>query len=165
MISDLPFNNSSVNTENVKDLMKWDIQNWLPNYNLLRMDKLSMAHSLEVRLPYLNRSFSETCLRLPLKDIMSLFVRKKILRKFAYKKLNLDFLAAYRKKHPFTFKDNLFKKRREFILDHLNVSFARNFGINFAELEKKLHCGENDLKNQKQLTALLNLSVWHQKFF
>ena len=154
-----------IHTGNLKDLMKWDIQNWLPNYNLLRMDKLSMAHSVEVRLPYLNRSFAETCLKLPLKDIISLFVRKKILRKFAYRKLNLDFQTAYRKKHPFTFKDSFFKKYREFLLDHLNISFARDFGIDFLELQKKLNCNENDLKNQKQLTALLNLSVWHQEFF
>ena len=156
---------SLVNTRNLKDLMKWDILNFLPNYNLLRMDKLSMAHSLEVRVPYLNRSFAETCLQLPLEDIISVFIRKKILRKFAYKKLNMDFQTAYRKKHPFTFKANRFKKYREFLMDHLNPSFAGDFGINFLELKKRLDCREHNLKNQKQLTALLNLAVWHKEFF
>lgn len=151
--------------ENLKELMIWDIQNWLPNYNLLRIDKLSMAHSLEVRVPYLNRNFAEACLNLPIKDIMSIFVRKKILRKFAYKKANLDFQTAYRKKHPFTFKDNQHKKYREFSMDHLNGSFVQNFGINSSELIKKLSSHENNLKSQKQLTSLLNLSIWHKEFF
>ena len=156
---------SSKKIGSLKDLMEWDIQNWLPNYNLLRIDKLSMAHSLEVRVPYLNRSFTETCLRLPLKDIISIFMRKKILRKFAYRQLNLDFQTAYRKKHPFTFKDNLFKKYREFLMDHLDKSFIENLGINSIELKKRLNIRENNLKNQKQLTALLNLAVWHKEFF
>lgn len=160
-LSDTPL----VNTGNLKDLMKWDILNFLPNYNLLRIDKLSMAHSLEVRVPYLNRSFAETCLQLPLEDLISVFIRKKVLRKFAYRKLNMDFQTAYRKKHPFTLKANLFKKYREFLMDHLNPSFAGDFGINFPELKKMLNCEEYDLKNQKQLTALLNLSVWHKEFF
>lgn len=166
LIPDLsPSDNFSINIRNLKELMRWDILNFLPNYNLLRMDKLSMAHSLEVRLPYLNRSFAETCLKLPLEDIISVFIRKKILRKFAYRKLNIDFQTAYRKKHPFTFKANLFKKYREFLMDHLNRSFAEDFGINFSELKKRLDRDGNDLKNQKQLTALLNLAVWHKEFF
>ena len=166
LIPDLMIPESSPNKiRNLKDLMKWDIQNWLPNYNLLRTDKLSMAHSLEVRVPYLNRRFAETCLRLPLKDIISIFMRKKILRKFAYRQLNLDFKTAYRKKHPFTFKDNLFKKYREFLMDHLDKSFAENLSINPIELKKQINIKENNLKNQKQLTALLNLAIWHKEFF
>ena len=167
LIPDLPLPAETIptNTSNLKDLMKWDIQNWLPNYNLLRIDKLSMAHSLEVRVPYLNRSFAEICLRLPLKDILSIFMRKKILRKFAYRKVNIDFQTAYRRKHPFTLKANQFKKYRGFLTDHLNRSFAKNLGINVLELEKLIAKRADSLKNQKQLTSLLNLALWHEEFF
>ena len=155
----------SLQTGNLKKLMEWDIQNWLPNYNLLRIDKLSMAHSLEVRVPYLNRNFAEVCLNLPLEDIISIFMRKKILRKFAYRKLKLDFQTAYRRKHPFTFKDNRFKKHKELLMDYLNEAFVKNFGINSSEFQKLINSKEHNLKSQKQLTALLNLSVWHKEFF
>lgn len=150
----------------LKDLMYFDIQNWLPNYNLLRIDKLSMAHSLEVRVPYLNVDFANFTFHLPEKDIISFFIGKKILRKFAYKKSYLDLKTSYRKKHPFTFKEmNLYgKKYREFIQDHLDESFRKTWQINPKMLNNLLKDNEDTL-SQKQLTSLLHLSIWTKEFF
>ena len=118
-------------TSSLKDLLIFDIQNWLANYNLLRIDKLSMAHSLEARVPYLNLSFASFCLSLPERDILSFGIRKKILREFAQKKSALDFKTAYRKKHPFTFKEMTVYDDSyiEFIQDHLDESFRKKWDI------------------------------------
>ena len=154
------------NTDSLKDIIYFDIQNWLSNYNLLRIDKLSMAHSLEVRVPYLNLDFVTCCLNLPEKDIISLFTRKKILRKAAYKESLLDFKTSYRRKHPFTLKEtDLYKKKyREFIRDHLDDSFRKKWHIDSKALNRLLNEGNEYLEVQKQITSLLNLSIWTKEF-
>ena len=153
--------------QSLKDLIKFDLENWLPNYNLLRIDKLSMAHSLEVRVPYLNLDFVNACLNLPQTDIISLFVRKKILRTFSYKESYLDFKTSYRKKHPFTIKeDKVYKKEyKDFIGDHLDSSFRKKWNINTKALDRLLNKDLQYLENQKQITSLLNLSIWTKSFF
>ena len=150
----------------LKDLMLFDIQNWLPNYNLLRIDKLSMAHSLEVRVPYLNLDFAAFCMGLPEQDIISLFRSKKILREFAYKESLLDFKTSYRKKHPFTFKEkNVYgKKYREFTRDHLDESFRKKWNIRTEAINRLLGESNEYLNIQKQITSLLHLSIWTKEF-
>ena len=155
----------------LKDLQSFDIQNWLANYNLLRMDKLSMAFSIELRLPYLNLDFVECCLSLPKKDIVSLFMRKKILRKAAYKNSWLDFNLSYRRKHPFTWKEKLVYNNslyKEFVVDHLDESFRKTWDMNHQALDKLIRDSFESHKNllaDKQLTALLHLSIWTKEFF
>ena len=150
----------------LRDLIYFDLQNWLPNYNLLRIDKLSMSSSLEVRTPYLNIDFVDFCLCLPEQDLISLFLRKKILRRFACKKTKLGFKASYRKKHPFTFKESkIYKNYKSFIQDHLDKSFIESFHINSRELSLLLDQYEHNFVAQKQVTALLNLAVWKREFF
>lgn len=150
----------------LRDLIHFDIQNWLPNYNLLRIDKLSMSSSLEVRVPYLNIDFANFCLRLPEQDLISFFIRKKFLREFAHKKAGLDFKTAYRKKHPFTFKENkIYKNYKNFIHDHLDQSFIQTFNINSKKLSWLLGQYDQNLIAQKQITSLLNLAIWRREFF
>ena len=153
----------------LKELMRFDIQNWLANYNLLRTDKLSMAHSLEVRVPYLNLNFADFTLKLPEKDLISFWTEKKILRTFAFKKTTLGFKNSYRKKHPFTFRETGFygKAYREFTRDHLDESFRKTCHISEKALQKLLEKNQdnNDLITQKQITSLLHLAIWTKEFF
>ena len=153
----------------LKELMSFDIQNWLTNYNLLRTDKLSMACSLEIRVPYLNSDFADFTLKLPEKDLISLRMEKKILRKFAFKKTALGFKRSYRKKHPFTFKEADFygKAYKEFIRDHLDKSFRKTWHISEKALQSLLERSQksDDLLTQKQITSLLHLAVWTKEFF
>ena len=153
-------------TASLRDLIHFDIQNWLPNYNLLRIDKLSMCSSLEVRIPYLNINFVNFCLSLPDQDLISFFIRKRILRSFALKKSKLGFKTAYRKKHPFTFKENkIYKNYKQFVHDHLDQSFIKTFYINPKKLSQLLEQYDHSLVAQKQVTSLLHLAVWTKEFF
>ena len=155
----------------LKDLQCFDIQNWLSNYNLLRIDKLSMAFSIEVRLPYLNLDFVENCLSLQEADIVSLFKRKKILRKSAYKNAWLDFNFSNRKKHPFTWKEKTVYDHslyKEFVWDHLDESFKKTWDIDSSFLNNLLEdsfCPHKNLLANKQVTSLLHLALWTKEFF
>ena len=61
-------------------LLALDLRFWNADYTLLRMDKLTMAHSLEARVPYLDYRLVEFCLSLPRKYKTKNFKQKILLR-------------------------------------------------------------------------------------
>ena len=76
----------------------------LPDYVILRLDKLSMRHSLETRTPFLDYRLAEFAARLPmrLKVDIGVDVEKMICRQ-AYEHFGLlDRTTAWRRKQPFT---------------------------------------------------------------
>jgi asparagine synthase (glutamine-hydrolysing) len=58
-----------------------DIASFLPNNLLHYTDRMSMAHSLEVRVPYCDHVLAELLLRLPASQKMSLRESKRLMRK------------------------------------------------------------------------------------
>lgn len=76
----------------------------LPDYVILRLDKLSMRHSLETRTPFLDYRLAEFAARLPLnlKVDLKTDTEKVILRRAMERFDVLDRETAYRKKQPFT---------------------------------------------------------------
>ncbi len=44
------------------------IENWLPDDLLVKADRMSMAHSIELRCPFLDAEFADYCAALPLAD-------------------------------------------------------------------------------------------------
>ncbi len=77
----------------------------LPDYVVLRLDKLSMRHSLETRTPLLDFRLAEFAASLPvsMKTNLSMY-REKFICAYAYLKYKvLDPVSAFRKKQPFTF--------------------------------------------------------------
>ncbi|MGH2351513.1 MAG: asparagine synthase (glutamine-hydrolyzing) [Chloroflexota bacterium] len=49
----------------VQRFMYFDVRTWLPNDILVKVDRTSMAHSLEVRAPFLDHKLVELAFRLP----------------------------------------------------------------------------------------------------
>lgn len=76
----------------------------LPDYVILRLDKLSMRHSLETRTPFLDFRLAEFAATLPVDYKINLDEdREKYICSYAYDRYNvLDHATAFRKKVPFT---------------------------------------------------------------
>jgi asparagine synthase (glutamine-hydrolysing) len=76
----------------------------LPDYVILRLDKLSMRHSLETRTPFLDYRLAEMAATLPVQFKVNLDEgREKFICSYAYEKFSiLDPDTALRKKLPFT---------------------------------------------------------------
>ncbi len=76
----------------------------LPDYVILRLDKLSMRHSLETRTPFLDYRLAEFSAGLPIQYKVNLAQgREKYICSYAYNKFSvLDKGTAFRKKQPFT---------------------------------------------------------------
>lgn len=49
----------------VNQFMAADAQTWLPDESLIRSDRLTMAHALEQRVPFLDAEFAELAFRIP----------------------------------------------------------------------------------------------------
>lgn len=76
----------------------------LPDYVILRLDKLSMRHSLETRTPFLDYRLAEFAAVLPIQFKINLHDgREKFICSYAYNRYSiLDHETAFRKKLPFT---------------------------------------------------------------
>ncbi|MFO8113335.1 MAG: asparagine synthase (glutamine-hydrolyzing) [Desulfosalsimonadaceae bacterium] len=77
----------------------------LPDYVVLRLDKLSMRHSLETRTPLLDYRLAEFAASLPVSMKTNLSMnREKFICSYSYLKYKiLDPVSAFRRKQPFTF--------------------------------------------------------------
>jgi asparagine synthase (glutamine-hydrolysing) len=64
----------------VDDAIRMDIEDYMPGDILVKIDRASMAHGLELRAPFLDRDFAEFCISLPSSFKISLTSDKKILR-------------------------------------------------------------------------------------
>lgn len=80
-------------------LLASDIDRWLPDYTLLKQDRLTMAHSVEGRVPYLDHRVVELVSRLPDRHKVRGLTSKRLLREVARRHLGAT--AAGRRKRAF----------------------------------------------------------------
>ncbi|MGX5685015.1 asparagine synthase (glutamine-hydrolyzing) [Chryseobacterium cucumeris] len=52
-------------TDSLNDIMRVDIENYVPGNMMVKSDRMAMANSLEVRTPFLDLDFAEFCIQLP----------------------------------------------------------------------------------------------------
>jgi len=87
-------------TDYLNELMHIDVQTWLPNDVLLKADKMSMAHGLEARVPFLDHEFAEFCAKMPAGLKIRRGKEKYVLRRSMEGILPPEIVS--RKKHGFT---------------------------------------------------------------
>ena len=64
-------------------LLEIDRRTYLPDDILTKVDRMSMAHSLEVRSPFLDHTLVEFMAKLPRSEKFTLFDRKRLLKEVA----------------------------------------------------------------------------------
>jgi asparagine synthase (glutamine-hydrolysing) len=150
-------------TDDLGGLQFLEIRSSLPDELLMYADKLSMAHSLELRVPYLDRSVVEYVEKLP-----ASFKVRHGKRKWLHRKVCSDFLPAQilrRKKRGFAvnvvddwFHNSLSKKMESYLLDNQSMMY------NFLQWEKAVgllaehKAGKSD--NHKLLFSLIVFEEW-----
>ncbi|EJL67648.1 asparagine synthase (glutamine-hydrolyzing) [Chryseobacterium populi] len=53
------------NPDSLNDIMRVDLENYVPGNMMVKSDRMAMANSLEVRTPFLDIDFAEFCIQLP----------------------------------------------------------------------------------------------------
>lgn len=55
----------SADQNSLNDIMRTDLEKYVPGNMLVKSDRMAMANSLEVRTPFLDKDFAEFCIQLP----------------------------------------------------------------------------------------------------
>ena len=53
------------NPHSLNDIMRTDLEKYVPGNMLVKSDRMAMANSLEVRTPFLDKDFAEFCIQIP----------------------------------------------------------------------------------------------------
>ncbi len=142
------------------DAQHFDLKHTLPGFQLLRVDKLSMAHSLECRVPFLDHRLVSKAIPSPEKYKLNFLKGKKVLYDIMKKKL--PSAITQRRKKPFAVPINkIFKKEiKENYISLLEEKDIFNFISNNNILK---YINENKL-SPRQTTLLFFYSLWGEIF-
>ena len=145
--------------------IQWD--EWLQDWCIIRQDKNTMAHSLEIRLPFLDHNLIEAAFRVPPR-LKNNGLRDKIIERRIGARL-LPPAVTHRKKNPFFLPMEFFFEHpqiRGLIEDNLNEARIRRRGYfqpaYVAELIRRMETRE--FVYLKQVMALVILELWHRVF-
>lgn len=142
--------------------MAFDTSFYLPNDMLFKIDSMSMAHSLEVRVPFLDRGIVETALRIPSRMKFSQTSTKIILRDMCKKIYSREIWS--RKKRGFTmplakwFKQDLGDRLTDLLQD--TDSPVPFINTDYVKTLLREHRGGKK-NNSYRLWAIFILILWH----
>jgi asparagine synthase (glutamine-hydrolysing) len=145
-----------------------DMNTWLPGDILAKADKMTMAHSLELRVPFLDIEIAKLSERIPDKLKYKNGKTKYILRQ-AVKSL-MPRQTASRKKLGFPTALKLWLKQdasrtkqilervveNEYIKEHMSTGYVRHL---FEDHMK------GKIDNARKIYLLYMLALWHERFF
>lgn len=145
-------------------------QSWLPENILARSDKMSMANSVEARVPFLDHKLVEFLMKVPphLK-LQSLKGKNKILARNYAEKLLPTNVSGRKKKAFYIPTENYFNNPvfEEFINATLSEEQIKKRGYfnpkAVAALVKEAKTGK-EFMAAKQVFSLLSLELWHQMY-
>lgn len=144
-------------------MMLFELENLLPNCLLMKVDKMTMAHSLEARAPFLDHKLIEFAAALPAEFKIRSSVNKYILRKFMENKLPAEIVNRRKRGFlvPLTkWLNGELKEYAEGILFSQGSFSARTLGL---ERIRTLFCrqrGLRELENKILLWRLLVFELW-----
>ncbi len=158
--------------ENVKegdDLTKklyLDMSLWLPNDILLKADKMTMAHSLELRVPYLDREVWQVARTLTSSQKMKGRHTKRAFRAAALSHIPSDW--ANRKKAGFMVPFRVWI-REDVYYAKVRAMFTRNFAAEFFDIDRLLvmldehKTGKKN--NARKLYTVYSFLIWYEQYF
>jgi asparagine synthase (glutamine-hydrolysing) len=141
-----------------------DIKTWLADDLLVKADRMSMAHSLELRVPFLDHHLVEFAARLPERLKVRGGITKYVLKKWAEPLLPREIVHRPKKGFPVPvkswFRGDLSGFARETLLD--SASIAREF-LSPHEVEHLLEMHSREDRSE-QIYSLLVLDHWRREF-
>ncbi len=143
-----------------------DLKMYLPDDILVKVDRMSMANSLEARVPLLNRLFVELISTIPPNLKLHGLSTKYIFKKAMLKLLPRDII--YRKKQGFSIpmKNWLREDLRDMMMETLSRGRIEEKGYVEYEYVNKLmnqHI-EKKRNNAHQLWSLMVFEMWHEMY-
>jgi asparagine synthase (glutamine-hydrolysing) len=143
-----------------------DTKTWLPDYLLLRGDKLTMANSIEGRVPLLDHEVVEFAAKLPPHYKLNGSTRKYLLKKVAARLLPDEIINRKKQGFPIPIERWLRGEANPMMRDLLSPAMVsqRNLFDNSVvqQLLKQHESGYAD--RSTELWGLMSIELWHQQF-
>lgn len=158
---------SKMNYYNETDKMQaLDLELWLPRAILLKADKMSMAHSIELRVPFLDKKVFETARQLPESMRVDYGKSKVALREAALKNLPEDW--AKRKKLGFPVPIRHWMREEKFY-KMIHSTFQQGYVQEFFNQEKLLQYLERHYNNEENharyIWTIYSFCIWYEQYF
>lgn len=144
-------------------MMYMDINTYLSDDILMKVDHMSMAHSLEVRCPFLDHPLVEFATTIPINFKIRGIQTKYLLKRYAEQRITKDIIR--RKKHGFNFPlGELFKTTlKPILIDLLLCKDNSNF-LNSSTVKNLLQeHWSNRIDHSKKIWTILVLVIWNQQ--
>ena len=161
-----PFYDKVMDKDDITKMQYIDIHFWLIGDILLKADKMSMAHSLEVRVPFLDKEVFDVARGLP-KEYKVTSKNTKVAMRAAANKYVPD-MVAEKKKLGFPVPIRIWLKEDKYY-NTVKEAFESEPGqefFNTASIVKLLNDhrdGKED--NSRKIWTIYMFLVWHKKFF
>lgn len=143
-----------------------DMHLWLPNDILLKADKMTMAHSLELRVPFLDKEVMALAQDLPSEYKITPTSSKYILREAANKVLPDEWATRKKKGFPVPFSNWIREEkyynvvRSTFLEDYVNEFFNQKYIL------KLLDDHYNNKKNNgRKVWTIYCFLLWYKVYF
>jgi len=150
----------------LNQLLYVDCKTFLPDFNLTYTDKLSMACSIEARVPFLDNKVVDFCLTLPPDLKIHRLTQKYVLRRAMQERLPSSIIHRRKAGFGLPVRSWLRGELREMLNDLLSETRVRQRGL-FQTAEVSRLIQENQSGKQDytlRLWSLLTFELWHQTF-
>lgn len=161
-----PYYEKVKDKDDVTKMQYIDMHFWLPNDILLKADKMSMANSLELRVPILDKEVFKLASSIPTEYKISKGTTKYALRKAASKRIPEDWYKRRKKGFPVPI---IKWFREEKYYNIVKKMFEEDFTKDFFNQKALLKLLEGHYKGKKnncrKIWTVYVFLVWYKKFF
>ena len=153
-------------TKDLERILYLSMKLYLQDDILVKVDRSSMAHSVEVRCPLLDQNFVEFACRLPMRYKLNGLKTKYLLKKAAQGILPDRIINRKKKGFGVPLSQWLSADLKDLMLYHLSEKNIKTQGFfNYGYIKEliKEHL-EKKKDNRKLLWTLLVFQIWHEKY-
>jgi asparagine synthase (glutamine-hydrolysing) len=142
-----------------------DTKTWLPDDLLIKADRMTMANSIELRVPFLDHKVLEFAARLPGNQKIRGFQMKYLLKKAMANHVPGEILRRRKEGFPNPAASWLAHDLKDMVSDILldPKSIARGYFKRQA-VEELIHCNSRSGRNTPEVFSLVVLELWHRTF-
>jgi len=151
--------------DNISAFQYADIHIWMAFDILQKADKMSMAHSLELRVPYLDKEVLSLAMRIPAKYRANSKNGKLVLRKYASKVIQSATANMPKKGFPVPLDSFL---REDKYYNMVKEKFSGETAEKFFDIDainKLLTDHKNGAKNMRKIWTIYSFILWYEEFF
>ena len=152
--------------DSLSRMLYMDTTLWLPDLLLARGDKMSMAASVEARVPLLDHRLVEFAASLPTNLKVKGLVRKYLLKKVARSWLPREIVQRKKQGFPIPMAFWLRNEARSFTRDILSPTSLRRRGLLNPSVVERLICEHEQRRadHSTLLWGLISLELWQRVF-